>query len=101
MWTKVADDGKVVEGEPYEGLAGDTPVLLCRIAGQLYATEAICTHAYAHLVDGWLDGDIIECPLHGGQFHVPTGEARSAPLTCDLKTYPVKVEGGEILVDLE
>ena len=43
---------------------------------------------------------IIECPLHGGRFDIRTGEALSAPVSIDLKTYPVKVVGGRVLVDL-
>jgi Rieske Fe-S protein len=42
---------------------------------------------------GWLDGDVIECPLHGGRFEVKTGKGLGAPITCDLKTFPVRIEG--------
>lgn len=75
-------------------------IALFRIGDAMYATDAICTHAYACLADGYLDGDVIECPLHGGRFHVPTGKALGDPVEVDLKTYPVRVEGGDVFVDL-
>jgi 3-phenylpropionate/trans-cinnamate dioxygenase ferredoxin subunit len=45
-------------------------------------------------------GDIIECPLHQGRFHIPTGKAKSAPVCVDLVCYPVKVEGGQVFIQL-
>ena len=50
----------------------------------------MCTHAYASLADGYIEGDIIECPLHGGCFEIKTGKVASAPATEDLRTYPVQ-----------
>ena len=52
------------------------------------------------LTDGWLDGHIIECPLHGGQFDIRTGKGWARRSTSDLKTYPVRVEGAEVLIAL-
>jgi 3-phenylpropionate/trans-cinnamate dioxygenase ferredoxin subunit len=45
-------------------------------------------------------GDFVECPLHQGRFHIPTGKAKGAPACVDLKTYPVKVEDGSIFIAL-
>jgi nitrite reductase/ring-hydroxylating ferredoxin subunit len=52
------------------------------------------------LTDGFLDGDIVECPLHGGCFNVKTGEGQGAPVTEDIKTYPVRVVEGNIEVQV-
>ncbi len=65
-----------------------------------YATDGVCTHEEAHLADGLVIGDIIECPLHQGRFHIPSGKAKSAPVCVDLKCYPVKVEGGQVFIQL-
>ncbi len=65
-----------------------------------YATDGVCTHEKAHLADGLVIGDIIECPLHQGRFHIPSGKAKSAPVCVDLKCYPVKVEGGQVFIQL-
>ena len=66
--------------------------------GTFYATDEICTHAHASLAEGFVIGDTVECPLHGACFSIKTGEALSPPATKPLKTYPVRVENGEILV---
>jgi naphthalene 1,2-dioxygenase system ferredoxin subunit len=67
----------------------------------VYATDNICTHGHARLCDGFLDGHEIECPLHQGKFDVRTGKAMCEPLTTDIRTFPVKVEGGDVYVKLE
>jgi 3-phenylpropionate/trans-cinnamate dioxygenase ferredoxin subunit len=45
--------------------------------------------------------DIIECPKHNGRFDYRTGQAKGAPVSVNLKTYPVKVEGGKGLIDID
>jgi naphthalene 1,2-dioxygenase system ferredoxin subunit len=52
------------------------------------------------LSDGFLEGTHIECPLHQGKFDVCSGKAMCAPLTVDIRTYPVKIENGRVFVDL-
>jgi nitrite reductase/ring-hydroxylating ferredoxin subunit len=80
---------------------GDEVVAVYNIDGTFYATEARCTHATADLADGILEGDVIECSLHFGAFHVPTGKAVQAPCFVDLKTFRTEVKDGQVLVDLE
>jgi 3-phenylpropionate/trans-cinnamate dioxygenase ferredoxin component len=65
-----------------------------------YATDGLCTHEQAHLADGLVMGRLIECPKHNGRFDYTTGAAKRAPACVDLRTYPVKVEGGTILIDV-
>ena len=62
------------------------------------ASDGFCTHEQAHLSNGLLMGTIIECPKHNGRFDIRTGEAKGAPVCIDLKTYPVKVDGGRVFV---
>ena len=65
-----------------------------------FATDGYCTHEEQHLEDGIVIGTVIECPLHQGRFDVRTGEALSAPVCVDLKTYPVKVDGGDVFIQI-
>jgi len=65
-----------------------------------FATDGNCTHEEAHLADGLVIGDIIECPLHQVRFHIPSGAAKSPPVCVDLKTYAVKVEDGRVFLHL-
>jgi 3-phenylpropionate/trans-cinnamate dioxygenase ferredoxin component len=63
-----------------------------------FVTDGLCTHEQVELADGFVSGTIIECPMHNGRFDFTTGEAKGAPACVNLVTYPVKVEGGRILV---
>ena len=65
-----------------------------------YATDGLCTHEKIHLADGLVMDNIIECPKHNGRFDYRTGAAKGAPVCVDLKTYPVKVEQGKVLIDI-
>ncbi|WP_166418014.1 MocE family 2Fe-2S type ferredoxin [Cochlodiniinecator piscidefendens] len=65
-----------------------------------FTTDGMCTHEEQHLEDGLVTGDVIECPLHQGRFNIVTGKALSAPVCIDLKTYPTKVEGGKVYVQV-
>ena len=76
-------------------------IAVYNLKGRFYATDNICTHEHACLSQGFVIGDVIECPLHQGRFHIPTGEPKGAPVHIRLKTYPVKVEGESVFVGLE
>jgi 3-phenylpropionate/trans-cinnamate dioxygenase ferredoxin subunit len=47
-----------------------------------------------------VDGDTVECPLHGACFNFRTGRALTEPATVNLRTYPVRVEEGNVLIGL-
>ena len=100
-WVKVAARSALSEGAMVGVEAGDLQIALYNVDGEIYATDNTCTHAFAMLTDGFLDGDIIECPLHGGCFKVQTGEGQGAPITEDIKTYPVRVVDDAIEVRVE
>jgi len=65
-----------------------------------HATDGLCTHEKVHLADGLVMDDIIECPKHNGRFNYKTGEAKGAPVCVNLRTYPVKVNGGRVLIQV-
>lgn len=79
-----------------EGLS----IAVFRIEDGYFATEDRCTHGKASLAEGYLEGDEVECPLHQGRFHVPTGKALCRPLTVDIRTFPTKIEGDDVFVGL-
>jgi 3-phenylpropionate/trans-cinnamate dioxygenase ferredoxin subunit len=66
-----------------------------------FATDGICTLEHAHLSDGLVLDNIIECPKHNGRFDYRTGEAKGAPVCVDLRTYKVKVDGGKVFVAID
>jgi 3-phenylpropionate/trans-cinnamate dioxygenase ferredoxin subunit len=67
---------------------------------EYFATDGICTHEHAILADGLVMDEIIECPKHNGRFNYKTGEARGAPVCVNLKTYPVKVADGKVMIKI-
>ena len=99
-WFKAAERGALGEGEVIGVIVEGREIALYEMDGDIFATDDICTHAYAKLSDGWLDKGEIECPLHAGRFDPRTGKATAPPCTDDIKTYPVRIVGDEIQVKL-
>jgi len=81
--------------------AGRTFAIFRSPEDEYFATDGLCTHEKVHLADGLVLEDIIECPKHNGRFNYKTGEPRGAPVCVSLKTYPVKVEAGRVLVEID
>jgi len=67
---------------------------------EFFATDGYCTHEKAHLADGLVMNDIIECPKHNGRFNYKTGQAKGAPVCVDLATYPVRIEAGKVMIQI-
>ncbi|MGV2289985.1 non-heme iron oxygenase ferredoxin subunit [Trinickia sp. YCB016] len=65
-----------------------------------YASAGLCTHETARLAEGLVFGEVIECPMHMGRFHIPSGAAKGAPVCVNLVTHPVKTENGQVLIGL-
>ena len=64
----------------------------------VYATADRCTHGGARLSQGYLEGYLIECPLHQGLFDVRTGEVAGPPCKRAVRIFPVRIEDGQIVV---
>ena len=67
---------------------------------EYFCTDGLCTHERAHLADGLVMDRVIECPKHNGRFDYRTGKAMRAPACVDLHTYPIRLEGGRVLIDI-
>lgn len=79
---------------------GEAFVLVCRVGGGFYAIDDRCTHDDGPLGDGMLDGFAIVCPRHGARFDVRDGHVLAMPATRSTPSYPVKVEGDEVFVQV-
>lgn len=71
-----------------------------RVEDKVYASDGLCTHEHVHLSDGLVMGHVIECPKHNGRFDVRDGKPLCAPVCEKLATYPAKVEGGRIYIEV-
>lgn len=65
---------------------------------EFFATAGLCTHEKIHLADGLVMDHVIECPKHNGRFDYRSGKALGAPVCVNLKTYPVRVDAGRVLL---
>jgi nitrite reductase/ring-hydroxylating ferredoxin subunit len=95
-----ADDVQPGAMSPVE--IGDLQIAIFNVAGEFFATDNICTHAYALLTDGILEDDIVECPLHAACFNVRTGKITCEPAESDLRVYKTRLveQRVEILLEL-
>jgi nitrite reductase/ring-hydroxylating ferredoxin subunit len=95
-WVRVASRSDLGEGDMIGVSVAGKEIALYDVGGTVFATENVCTHAFAMLTEGWLDGDEIECPLHGGRFNVATGKGLGPPIPCDIQTYKTRIVGDAI-----
>ena len=98
-FVKVAQVSEISPGEmiTVDFPSGDA-VLIANVEGVFHACDDICSHAYASLSEGDINGAEVECPLHGAVFNITTGEALTPPAEAPIKVYQVQVEGDDILV---
>lgn len=97
---KIATTDEVSPGEAKQYIVEERPVALCNVDGAFHAFEDICTHQFTHLTEGVLEGNHIQCPLHGARFDVRSGEAKSLPAVKPVPKHDVKVEDGNVYVAL-
>ena len=76
-------------------------VAVFNIGGQFYVTDDACTHGPGSLSEGFIDGDVVECNFHNGQFDIKTGEVVSPPCMVAVRTYPAVVEGGTVVIEVD
>ncbi|MEY2890104.1 MAG: naphthalene 1,2-dioxygenase system ferredoxin subunit [Pseudomonadota bacterium] len=99
-WIDAASADDVIEGDVVAIRVEGREIALYEVEGEIYATDNLCTHGAARMSDGFLEGRFIECPLHQGRFDVCTGKAQCAPLTEDIKTFPVRIENQRVMLKL-
>jgi 3-phenylpropionate/trans-cinnamate dioxygenase ferredoxin subunit len=77
------------------------PFCIARSQGEVFALSDICSHADVSLSEGDVEDGTVECWLHGSRFDLRTGAPTGLPATKPVATYPVTVEGDDVLVKLE
>ncbi len=78
-----------------------TPICLARSGGEVFAISDLCSHADVSLAEGDIEDGEVECWLHGSRFNLRTGQPSGLPAIKPVATYPVTVEGDDVLVKLE
>ena len=79
-----------------EGLS----VAVFNVDGEFYVLDDLCTHGPGSLSEGYIEGDVVECNFHNGQFNIRTGEVVLPPCMIPMKTYPTSVENGKVVIEV-
>ena len=77
-WHDAGTASELTEDAPIAARVGETQIGIYLVGDRYYAMENVCPHAYALLSQGFVEGDEVECPLHGARFHIPTASARKS-----------------------
>ena len=80
---------------------GDLVLAVYNVDGEYFVTDDLCTHGPGSLSEGYIDGDVVECNFHNGQFDIKTGEIVSPPCMIPVKTYPASVDGGAVFIEVD
>jgi nitrite reductase/ring-hydroxylating ferredoxin subunit len=105
---KIAETSEIPRGQMKVFKLAEKEILIVNVNGNYYAIANRCTHKNGDLSKGSLDGNIVTCPVHGARFDVTTGKAVAGPKiaffrakTNDEPSYQVKIEGKDVMIDLE
>jgi len=77
---------------------GDLTLAVFNLEGEFYVTDDNCTHGPGSLSEGYIEGDVVECNFHNGQFNIKTGEVVAPPCMVPIKTYRTVVENGKVFI---
>lgn len=99
-WVKVAQVGDIPKGAIKVVKTKQQRLALSNVNGNYFAIEDICTHDGGPLGEGQLEETYVECPRHGARFDVTTGQVVTLPAIIPVKTFPTKVVGKEIFVEV-
>jgi 3-phenylpropionate/trans-cinnamate dioxygenase ferredoxin subunit len=102
-WVKVCDEKSLKNGDLLDFDHGSKKILVAKAVGKVYATDRICTHAYADLSTGILNEEegTVTCPLHLSAFKLETGLPQNLPAEEPLKSYKVKIQDNAIYIKLD
>ena len=92
--------GEVTNASPLAVTVGGVDVAIVRQGDDVYAIQDECSHAAIPLSEGEVEDGEIECWLHGSRFDLRTGKPSGPPATEPVPTYPVRVDGDDVLVDV-
>ncbi len=102
-WIRICPAEAIPEGHAARVEVGDLPIALFNVGGEYHCLDDTCSHALASLSEGELHEDLctVECPLHGSQFDLRSGDPVSFPAVEPVRVHPIEVRDGELWVSLE
>ena len=97
---ELCDADAVVEGAGLKVETHGLALAVFNVDGAYYVTDDTCTHGPGSLSEGYIEGDVVECNFHNGQFNIRTGEVVAPPCMIPIKTYPARVENGKVVIEI-
>ena len=97
---KVADAAKLAPGQCMGADVGGARIAIFNVDGTFYAIGDACSHVGGSLSEGSIEGTTVSCPWHGATFDVCTGKHLTPPAPADVPCYKVRVEGGDVEVEI-
>ncbi len=96
---ELCDKSEVPEGEAIMVETGDLELAVYNVEGEYFVTDNTCTHGPGKLCEGFLEGHVIECDFHGGQFDIRDGQVVAPPCMIPLKTYKVVPHDNAVVIE--
>jgi len=102
-WIKACEVKELNNSELLGFDFNEKKILISKIRDRVYATDRICTHAYADLSTGFLNEDegTVTCPLHMSSFKLEDGTPQNLPAEEPLKTYKTKIQDNSVYIFVE
>lgn len=98
-YVKAIRKSELASGNKKTVVVAGVRLMIVNVGGEFFAIADACTHLGCSLgTEGKLAGTTVTCGCHGGQFNVTTGKVLAPPSVKDETTYPIKVEGDDVLV---
>ena len=100
MRLELCSTDDVAEGTALKVEHGDLALAVFNVEGTFYVMNDLCTHGPGSLSEGYIDGDVVECNFHQGQFNIRTGEIVAPPCMIPQTVYPVAIENGKVVIEI-
>ncbi|HEX9848328.1 MAG TPA: non-heme iron oxygenase ferredoxin subunit [Acidimicrobiia bacterium] len=101
MKVRVTELDQLPRGRGVKVTIGEHKIAMFRIEDDVYAIADRCSHAEASLAEGEIWDGCVECPRHGSEFDLKTGEPASLPATVPVPVYDVAIEDGTVYIEVE
>ena len=98
-WVTVGRADEIGPGKWRVADVDGAQIAVFNLDGEYFVTDDACTHGPGSLGEGYVDGDVVECNFHGGQFNIRTGEVVAPPCMEPVKTYLARVENGVVVIE--
>ena len=92
---------EVAPGTALKVETGELALAVFNVAGEFFVTDDMCTHGPGSLSEGYIEGDVVECNFHNGQFNIKSGAVVGPPCMVPVKTYKTLVENGRVLIEVD